>query len=150
MPLVIESVCLKTCLTDFIWSCHDFQSACELQGVKYLKDFTEIGRTEFVMHSSHTVVFFPPRMNFCLGKYTEGFTCLGIKHIQRWSQILLTLILLTWTIWRAPTNASKWRMGFNSAFKGLITYVSKKLFVFVGKLCDLHVCGLCFFFFILF
>ena len=34
-------------------------------------------------------------------------------------RIYLTLILLTWTIWRAPTNASKWRMGFNSAFKGL-------------------------------
>ena len=32
----------------------------------------------------------------------------------------LTLTLLTWTIWRAPTNASKWRMGFNSAFKRLI------------------------------
>ena len=32
----------------------------------------------------------------------------------------LTLILLTWTKWRAPTNASKWRMGFNSEFKGLI------------------------------
>jgi hypothetical protein len=32
----------------------------------------------------------------------------------------LTLILLTWTIWRAPTDAGKWRMGFNSAFKGLI------------------------------
>ena len=32
---------------------------------------------------------------------------------------LLTHILLTWTIWRAPTDASKWRMGFNSAFKGL-------------------------------
>ena len=31
----------------------------------------------------------------------------------------LTLILLTWTIWRAPSNASKWRVGFNSAFKGL-------------------------------
>ena len=31
----------------------------------------------------------------------------------------LTLILLTWTKWRAPTDASKWRMGFNSAFKGL-------------------------------
>ena len=30
----------------------------------------------------------------------------------------LTLVLLTWTIWRAPTNASKWRTGFNSAFKG--------------------------------
>ena len=33
---------------------------------------------------------------------------------------LLTLTLLTWTIWRAPTNVSKWRMGFNSAFKRLI------------------------------
>ena len=32
----------------------------------------------------------------------------------------LALILLTWTIWRAPTNAGKWWMGFNSAFKGLI------------------------------
>ena len=31
----------------------------------------------------------------------------------------LTLTLQTWTIWRAPTNASKWRMGFNSPFKGL-------------------------------
>jgi hypothetical protein len=33
--------------------------------------------------------------------------------------VILTLNLLTWTIWRAPTNASKWRMRFNSAFKGL-------------------------------
>ena len=31
----------------------------------------------------------------------------------------LTLAPLTWTKWRAPTNASKWRMGFNSAFKWL-------------------------------
>jgi hypothetical protein len=28
----------------------------------------------------------------------------------------LTLILLTWRIWRAPNNASKWQMGFNLAF----------------------------------
>ena len=38
----------------------------------------------------------------------------------------LTLTLLTWTIWRAPTNASKWRMGFNSAFKGLTMPWQKK------------------------
>jgi len=31
----------------------------------------------------------------------------------------LTLILLTWKKWCAPNNASKQRMGFNSAFKGL-------------------------------
>jgi len=31
----------------------------------------------------------------------------------------LTLILLTWRIWWAPNNASRWQMGFNWAFKGL-------------------------------
>jgi hypothetical protein len=34
----------------------------------------------------------------------------------------LTLILLTATKWWAPACVSKWRMGFNSAFKGL-TYL---------------------------
>ena len=37
----------------------------------------------------------------------------------------LTLILLTWRIWWAANNASKWQMGFNSAFKGL-SYTSSK------------------------
>jgi hypothetical protein len=34
---------------------------------------------------------------------------------------ILTLILLTTTIVAPPSNASKWQMGFNLAFKGLIT-----------------------------
>ena len=33
--------------------------------------------------------------------------------------ISLTLNLLTSTIVAPPSNASKWQMGFNSAFKGL-------------------------------
>jgi len=32
---------------------------------------------------------------------------------------ILTLILLTWSIWWTPNNASKWQIGFNSVFKGL-------------------------------
>jgi hypothetical protein len=32
----------------------------------------------------------------------------------------LTHILLMWKIWRAPNNASKWQMGFNTVFKGLM------------------------------
>ena len=32
----------------------------------------------------------------------------------------LTLNLLTTTIVAPPSNASKWQMGFNTAFKGLI------------------------------
>jgi len=27
--------------------------------------------------------------------------------------LTLTIILLTWKIWWAPNNASKWQMGFN-------------------------------------
>jgi len=33
----------------------------------------------------------------------------------------LTLSPLTWRIWWAPNNPSKWQMGFNLAFKGLKT-----------------------------
>jgi hypothetical protein len=32
---------------------------------------------------------------------------------------LLNIILLTSTKWWAPASASKWRMGFNSAFEGV-------------------------------
>ena len=34
----------------------------------------------------------------------------------------LTLILITWRIWWA-NNARKWQMGFNSAFKGLTSWL---------------------------
>ena len=37
----------------------------------------------------------------------------------------LTLNLLTTTIVASPSNASKWQMGFNSAFKGLIYIVPR-------------------------
>jgi hypothetical protein len=38
----------------------------------------------------------------------------------RWD---LTPILLTSTKWWTPASGSKWQMGFNSAFKGLIYFV---------------------------
>ena len=34
----------------------------------------------------------------------------------------LTLILLTLRKWRTPNNATKWQMGFNSEFKGLMWF----------------------------
>jgi hypothetical protein len=36
--------------------------------------------------------------------------------------LCLTVNLLTWRIWWAPNNASRWQMGFNSAFKGRFTH----------------------------
>jgi hypothetical protein len=64
----------------------------------------------------------------------------------------LTLILLTWRIWWAPNNASKWQMEFNSAFKGLTQRLSHfkestddlcGLFM-IGSdtLCSLYICQL--------
>ena len=48
----------------------------------------------------------------------------AVFYVWAFKQILwlekLTLNLLTTTIVAPPSNASKWQMGFNSAFKGLI------------------------------
>ena len=54
---------------------------------------------------------------FSTWKFFSFFSTMYLRMSR--TEIILTLILLSWTIWRAPTNASKWRMGFNSAFKGL-------------------------------
>ena len=45
---------------------------------------------------------------------------------QRSFETSLTLNPLTWKIWWARNNASRWQMGFNSAFKGLINYRSTR------------------------
>jgi hypothetical protein len=52
------------------------------------------------------------------------------------SEGCLTLILLTWSIGWAPNNASKWQMGFNSAFKGLMWYTELKQRLFF--VCNVH------------
>jgi len=41
------------------------------------------------------------------------------KFRKNWRSETHSLTLLTWTIWWAHNNASKWQMGFNSAFKRL-------------------------------
>jgi hypothetical protein len=42
------------------------------------------------------------------------------KNQEHYLLLILTLNLLTTTIVAPPNNTSKWQMGFNSAFKGLI------------------------------
>ena len=42
------------------------------------------------------------------------------RHVD--SHMTLTLNLLTTTIVAPPSNACKWQMGFNSAFKGSIVW----------------------------
>ena len=48
----------------------------------------------------------------------------------------LTLNLLTWRIWWAPNNASKWQMGFNSSFKGLTLSNSSGCYMYTQVLAE--------------
>ena len=46
-------------------------------------------------------------------------------NLSTWT---LTLIPLTWRIWWAPNNASRWQMGFNWAFK-----LQAPRFLYIGQ-----------------
>ena len=52
-------------------------------------------------------------MLFCQHFGHTAWPSIMITYFTTGNPHMLTLILLTWTIWRAPANASKWRMGFN-------------------------------------
>jgi hypothetical protein len=51
--------------------------------------------------------------------FYESDTWVFFENLTKKFQTSLTLMLLTWRIWWAPNNASRWQMGFNSVFKGL-------------------------------
>jgi len=52
----------------------------------------------------------------------------------------LTLILLTWRIWWAAINASKWQMGFNVAFEGLRSIFRRARKIAKSEYLLRHVC----------
>jgi hypothetical protein len=62
---------------------------------------------------------------FRFSKQSKTFNQLSISQKWNFTQIqhTLTLILLTWRIRWAPNNASKWQMGFNSAFEELMIWI---------------------------
>ena len=59
-----------------------------------------------------------PQFNLC-PCLTKRYTIKTYGGVEVLLHAFLTLILVTWRIWWAPNNASKWQMGFNSAFKSL-------------------------------
>jgi hypothetical protein len=79
---------------------------------------TGTGTSQLISITQIAVLSAQPRTHLQIRHFIVVFYLTFFTHFL--SLIFsLTLILLTWTIWRAPTNARKWRMGFNSAFKGL-------------------------------
>jgi len=75
------------------------------------------------------VYFFIVKQNKA-GRHTYNVT---LTHVR------LTLILLTWRIWWAANNASKWQVGLNSAFKGLtIVVMENKYYILWVCVCSLR------------
>jgi len=56
----------------------------------------------------------------CVGKNSRNYIqyFLTLVLFTFCTCCILSLLLLTWRIWWAPNNASRWQMGFNLAFKG--------------------------------
>jgi hypothetical protein len=59
--------------------------------------------------------------------HIDTFFWEGVRRLHQtvkrglWHEKSLTFIQLTWRIWWAPNNASRWQMGFNSVLKELRT-----------------------------
>jgi hypothetical protein len=68
------------------------------------------------MFKHNTAIFVLGICHFCLRPLNY---LLQAVFLTLMFEMLLTLILLRWNVGWAPNNASKWQMGFNSAFKGV-------------------------------
>jgi hypothetical protein len=87
---------------------HSFYKSVKMHSPRVLFTFEHSDLSEFVPSSQN--LFSELKFNSMLQRTPK----------DRHTQIMLTLNLLTTTIVASPSNASKWQMGFNSAFKGLI------------------------------
>ena len=73
--------------------------------------FVDIWR--FIYFFCYNILIYVRRLIEDMNFFHDVFKTLGFVC----SFVTLTLILLTWRIWWARNNASRWQMEFNSAFK---------------------------------
>ena len=70
-------------------------------------------------HNLPNLEFPEYQINFVLHTFLTIIKDPNQQNMELCINTILTLNPLTWKIWCAPNNASKWQMGFNSAFEGL-------------------------------
>ena len=114
--------------------------------------------TEYFKHALYSPFFFSSNCSLfhnanLFGSYISHILYTGCAEIKKnnsgakglililmyFGFSCLTLNSLTWKIWWAPNNASRWQMGFNSAFKGLILHILSALVgVLIKWLYEMH------------
>jgi hypothetical protein len=96
---------------------------CQMK--EYDKRFIEKNHSNTVYLSRGRLHISPSKMTSFSPVYVISTICNDYISHREWrnsdeKREGLTLNPLTWKIWWAPNNTSRWQMGFNSAFKGLI------------------------------
>ena len=104
-------------LTDWLtgWLTCSTQQCCplwEANKFSVIQKISHIFLNPNVHYNSHKILLFVSILSQIIS--VTPFCPVSLRSI-------LTLNPLTWKIWWAPNNASKWQIGFNSAFKGLIS-----------------------------
>ena len=69
-------------------------------------------------HNLPNLEFPEYQINFVLHTFLTIIKDPNQQNMELCINTILTLNPLTWKIWCAPNNTSRWQMGFNSAFKG--------------------------------
>ena len=93
------------------------QSKLDFRTEIYLSPTVQYGfHCAHVQETHNYSIFFSGNL-VCINLSKSGGK--NVESTAKFSFTSLTLILQAWIIWWAPNNASRWQMGFNSAFKGL-------------------------------
>jgi len=94
-----------------LWAISGAHWSSEVISVYYINRFY-ISKCYIFWHAKVRSLFDNPPH----GKYTTT----KLYPLPKTRNAALTLNPLKWKIWWAPNNASRWQMGFNLAFEGLI------------------------------
>jgi len=119
LHILVSAECVKNCFSCWLPYIREY---VKYSGTVCSSMETCHYKTYFVRPDMHVAHFLSLFLTWC----AYGIFFFSIHNLLKGTaahlklhQWYLTLILLTWRIWWAPNNASKWQMGFKLAFRGL-------------------------------
>ena len=105
-----------------IWLNCNSKCTEKLQSIQWLKGSDTCQKSDWDEVYGNTLCEFCSICPSTLRQKCANEHRLGVTNMSCTRARSLTLILLTWRIWWAPNNTTKWHIGFNSTFKGLRSF----------------------------